>query len=152
MDELYNKHNKLNLPTEDELLALLMRLLQDFGQTYVIIDALDECGNDYDQLFDKVIKVIHGWQLVHFHLLVSSRREEGIIINMEEMAPTQICLTADLVGNDITSYIDSAVVNAPRFKKWGSAVQQDIRNALIGGANGMCVYSFVIRKELLKRL
>ncbi|KAF8326443.1 ectomycorrhiza-induced ankyrin-domain/NACHT-domain-containing protein [Amanita rubescens] len=137
MDKLYNKHDKLSLPTKDELLTLLMELLQGFGQTYVVIDALDECDDDYHKLFDTVIKVIHKWQLPHFHLLVTSRREQDIIMNMEELVPTELHLSAELVGSDIISYINSAIENDGRLKRWSSEIQQDIKDSLISGANGM---------------
>ena len=139
MEKLYNKHDKLSLPTRDDLLTLLMELLQGFGQTYVVIDALDECDDDYHNLFDKVIKVIHKWQLPHFHLLMTSRREQDIIINMEELVPTELHLSAELVGSDIISYIHSVVEIDVRLKRWGHEIQQDIKNALIIGANGMYV-------------
>ena len=139
VDRLYKKHDKLSLPTKDELLTLLMELLQGFGQTYVVIDALDECDDDHHKLFDKVIKVMYKWQLPHFHLLVTSRREQDIIINMEELVPTELHLSAELVGSDIISYVHSAVENNGKLRRWSHEIQQDIESALISGANGMYV-------------
>ena len=139
MDRLYNRHDGLNFPTENELLALLVELLEDFEQTYMVIDALDECGHNYHQLFNQVIKVIHGWQLPHLHLLVTSRTEKSIIINMKEMASTEIYLSAELVGSDIISYVHSAVENDPRYMEWGQTIQEQVENALISNANGMYV-------------
>ncbi|KAF8326451.1 ankyrin repeat-containing domain protein [Amanita rubescens] len=137
MNKLYHKHDKLSLPTKDELLSLLMELLQGFEQTYVVIDALDECDDDYCKLFDTVIKVIHKWKLPHFHLLVTSRRERDIIMNMEELVPTELHLSAELVGSDIISYINSAVENDSGLKRWSPEIQGVIKNSLISGANGM---------------
>ena len=139
MDRLYNKHNKLSLPTKDELLLLLRDLLLGFGQVFVVIDALDECDDDYHKLFEKVIKVIHKWELPHLHFLVTSRREHDIIINMEELVPTELHLSAELVGSDIISYIHSAVENDVRLKRWSHQIQENIKNALIDGANGIYV-------------
>ena len=139
LERLYKKHDRLYLPTEDELLNLLKELLQSFDQAYIIIDALDEC-DDYYLLFDKVIQVMHTWDLSHLQVLVCSRREKNIIDTMEEYATTQICLSSDLVGSDIISYIHSVVGKDPRLRKWGHTVQQDVMDALIKGANGMYVY------------
>jgi len=135
MDRLYNKHDKLSLPTKNELLTLLMELLQCFEQTYVVVDALDECDDDYL----KVVRVMHKWQLPHFHLLVASRREKDIIINMKELVPTELHLSAELVAFDIISYIHSAVENDGKLNRWSHEIQEDIKNALICGANGMYV-------------
>jgi len=137
---LYNTNaNLAHYPTEDELLQLLMKLVQCFKQTYIIIDALDEC-DDYHQLFDQVIKVIHNWQLPHFHLLVSSRREQHIVVTMGECAPGEIYLSAELVAHDILSYIHTVVDRDHRLRRWGHTIQQDVKDALIRGANGMYVF------------
>jgi hypothetical protein len=139
LERSYIKHDKLYLPTEDELLNLLKELLYSFHQAYIVIDALDECDN-YDLLFDQVIKVVHSWDMSHLHVLVTSRREQHIVNTIEGCATTEICLIAELVGGDITSYIHSAVGKDPRMRRWGQTVQQDVVNALISGANGMYVY------------
>jgi archaellum biogenesis ATPase FlaH len=139
LERLYMEHNKLDIPTEEELLDLLKELLQSFEQACIVIDALDEC-DDYYQLFDQVINVMHAWDLLHLHVLMSSRREQNIIITMKECATTEICLSADLVGNDIISYIHSAVAKDPRLRRWGHAVQQHVMDALISGSNGMYVW------------
>ncbi|KAF8343377.1 ankyrin repeat-containing domain protein [Amanita rubescens] len=136
LKKLYEKHDQLHKPTKSELLHLLMKLLQLFQQAYIVIDALDEC-DDYYQLFIQVVKVIHEWQLPHFHLLVSSRREQHIITSMGECNPAEICLSVELVERDVISYICSVVKEDYRLKRWSDIVQQDIKNALISGANGM---------------
>ncbi|KAF8337718.1 hypothetical protein F5887DRAFT_1137875 [Amanita rubescens] len=138
MEQLYEQHDQLHKPTEDELLHLLMRLLSCFKHAYMIIDAMDEC-DDYDQLFDQVIRVIHEWQLPQLHLLVSSRRVQEIIVIMGEYTLAEISLSAGLVQSDIISYINSVVGKDHRLRKWGHKVQQDVKNALIRGANGMYV-------------
>ena len=145
LESLYNIHGKLYHPTEDELLQLLLKLLQCFKQAYIIIDALDEC-DDYYQLFDQVIKVIHDWPLPHFHLLVSSRREQHIVITMEECAPGEIYLSAELSAHasDILFYIHTVVGKDHRVRRWGHNIQEDVKNALIGGANGMYVLSHML--------
>ncbi len=140
---LYNTHGKLYHPTEDELLQLLMKLLKCFKQAYIIIDALDEC-DDYYQLFDQVIKVIHDWQLPHFHLLVSSRREQHIVVTMGECTPGEIYLSTKLITHDILSYIHTVVGKDSRLRRWGHTIQQDVKNALITGANGMYVLSHML--------
>ena len=104
----------------------------------MVIDALDEC-NDHYQLLDQVIKVVHAWQLPQLHLLVSSRREQDIIVTMGEYTLAEISLSAGLVENDIISYIHCVVGKDHRLKKWGHKVQEEVKNALISGANGMCV-------------
>ena len=144
VEKLYEEHDKLYLPTEDELLDLLKKLLQYFNQAFIVIDALDEC-DDFYQLFDQVIKVMHEWHLSHLHLLMSSRREQNIIMMMQECTTAEICLSVDLVRNDIISYVHSVVASDPRLRRWDHKVQQDVIDALISGANGMYVCIYISR-------
>ncbi|KAF8669014.1 hypothetical protein AX14_006096 [Amanita brunnescens Koide BX004] len=68
---------------------------------------------------------------------MSSRREQHIIISMEECATGEIYLSTELVGSDIVSYIYSAVKNDPRMRRWSSTIQQHVIDALVVGSNGM---------------
>ena len=131
---LYEKHDKLYSPTEDELLDLLVKLLQGFNEAYIIIDALDEC-DEYHHLLD-VINTIHNRQLSHFHLLVSSRMEQDILEAMKGCTTAELCLSAQLVRSDIISYVNDAVAK-PRFRRWGNKAQEHIKEALVNGAHGM---------------
>ena len=136
IDSLYKQHNGLHLPTEHELLALLRELLQGFKHAYLVVDALDEC-NDYYHLFHQVIKVIHGWEISGFHILVSSRRQQHIIATVRACAPAEICLSPELVGSDIISYIHATVEKDDILSRWDCKIQQKMKNTLIGEANGM---------------
>ena len=146
IESLYNQHKGLHLPTEHELLALLRELLQGFKQAYIVVDALDECS-DYNHLFHQVIKVIYGWKISSFHLLVSSRREKHIIITMRACTPAEICLSAELVGSDIISYINAAVEKDDMLSRWGHEIQQKVKYTLIREANGMyaCIYLIIMK-------
>ena len=107
---LYEKHDKLYSPTEDELLELLVKLLQGFNEAYIIIDALDECD---------VVNNIHSRQLPHFHFLVSSRMDQDILEAMKGCTTAELCLSAQLVRSDIISYVNHAVMKQHRLRRWG---------------------------------
>ena len=141
MEILYEKHDRLYNPTWDELIGVLKELLNCFKQNYVVIDALDEC-DEYEQLFTKVITIIHGWQLSNVHLLMTSRREQHIVVNMQECATIEICLSAELVGSDIVSYIHTAVEAGSKSKRWSHTDKEHVKEVLTSGANGM--YAFII--------
>ncbi|KAK2467970.1 hypothetical protein APHAL10511_000265 [Amanita phalloides] len=135
LDNLYTKYNRLYSPPESDVQDVLLELLGNFNQAYLVIDALDECI-EYDQLFE-MIQTVHDWQLPHCHLLVSSRREQSILMTLQECGPVDISLSPELVGSDITSYIHAVVGKEYKFKRWGTAVQDHIKNTLIVDANGM---------------
>lgn len=123
-------------PTQDDLVGLLKDLLNGFKQAYIVIDALDECDK-YDQLLKKVVDVIHRQQLSQFHLLVSSRRNQDILDTLKTRVTTEIYLGADLLGNDIKTYILASIEEDIVLKMWGLRVQENVREALTQGANGM---------------
>jgi hypothetical protein len=127
-------------PTQDDILGLLKDLLNGFKQAYIVIDALDECDK-YDQLLKKVVEVIHGWQLSQFHLLVSSRRNQDILDTLKRRVTTEIYLGAYLLGNDIKTYILATIEEDSVLRMWGHGVQENVKEALTHGANGMYVYS-----------
>jgi len=141
IERLYKKHGGLYNPTWDELLGLLKELLNCFKQNYVVIDALDEC-DEYEQLFKKVIMIILGWQLSNVHLLMTSRREEYILETMQGCATMEICLSAELVGSDIISYIHATVEAGSKFKMWSHTIKEHVKEVLTNGANGM--YALII--------
>ena len=137
LHKLYDNHNRLHTPTDSELMDVLMELLKGFTQAYIIIDALDECVAYY-QLFE-TIRIIHGWEISHFHLLVSSRREQNILETIQECSHVEVCLSTDKQKEDITAYVHFSVAKEHKLKRWGSDVQQQLMEALISGADGMCV-------------
>ena len=94
------------------------KLLNDFIQVYIIIDALDEC-TAYDQLFE-VIGSILEWQMSKCHLLVTSRREEKILATIQEWAPVEMLLSADLIESDIILYTQFAVGNTQKLGSYCS--------------------------------
>ncbi|KAF8678526.1 hypothetical protein AX14_004715, partial [Amanita brunnescens Koide BX004] len=134
MDRLYQLHNKLTKPRNNELLDLFKELLGSFKQVYIVIDALDEC-KEYHQLF-KVIEAVHDWEMSHFHFLVSSRKEQYILASIAECTPVEIQLSADRIGSDIASYVHAVVGEEKRWKTW---YPENIEEKLICGANGMYV-------------
>ena len=64
-------------------------------------------------------------------------------VTIGEYTLAEISLSAGLVQNDIISYIHSVVGKDHRLRKWGHEVQEDVKNALIRGANGMYVHIMV---------
>ena len=135
-------------PTQDDLVGLLEDLLNGFKQAYIVIDALDECDK-YDQLCKKVVEVIHGWQLSQFHLLVTSRRNQDILDTLKTRVTTEIYLGADLLGNDIRTYILATIEEDIVSRMWTHKVQENVKKALTEGANGMyvdiCIFNQVAK-------
>ena len=63
-------------PTTEGLVLTLQHMLRDFNQTFIFLDALDECKEREELL--GLIKRIVDWKLEMLHLLATSRRENDI--------------------------------------------------------------------------
>ena len=140
MENLYQRHDQIHSPTDDELKDLFMDLLQGFNQAYVVIDALDEClEHELLPIFEMVKSILERLEMSHCHLLVSSRREKRILDTLMECNPIDIYLSPDLVGGDIASYIHFSIRREQKFRRWDAATQHHIEEMLINGAHGMYV-------------
>jgi hypothetical protein len=71
---LYNDFSSQNrIPTQIDLLPIIKALLERFTATYIIIDALDECFEDYRHDVLSMLLTIAGYQQIQVHILVTSR-------------------------------------------------------------------------------
>lgn len=84
----------------------LKLVLQYFSQCYIVLDALDECGERLDP--GHTLRVITGWALHDLHLLVTSQKEKDIedaIIDFMKspLDLFSISLESDQIDPDIES-------------------------------------------------
>ena len=151
MENLYQRHDQIHNPTDDELKDLFVELLQGFNQAYVVIDALDEClEHDLLPIFEMVKSILVRLEMSHCHLLVSSRREKRIFDTLKECNPIDIYLSPDLVGGDIASYICFSIRREQKLRRWDAATQHHIEGTLINGAHGMYVsFCLYLKMQLI---
>jgi hypothetical protein len=139
LQNLYNIYQNGQPPTGCVKEAL-RSVLERAGQTFFIIDALDECRS-YDgermQLFT-VLKDLSVWALPNLHILITSRREQDIV---EALAPLvtlpPIGIQSKQVDADIGLHVRTQLENDPKLKKWSSEIKEEIEKALVEGADGM---------------
>jgi hypothetical protein len=126
-------------PPLDELLAILQKMIREFKGIYIILDALDECGDRGKLLED--IETITGWELENLHILVTSRREKDIEESLDSLVDgtNKICIQSALVNDDIRTYIYKRLRTDQKLKRWQnrSEVQQEIETVLMSKADGM---------------
>ncbi|PGG95177.1 hypothetical protein AJ80_10005, partial [Polytolypa hystricis UAMH7299] len=134
--DLYSCHNDgQQLPTTDELMETLRIIIGDTHQTYIILDALDEC-EEWEDLLEN-IEEIFRWNIANLHLLVTSRREKMIEDVFEDFVKTQVCLQNKLVDGDIRLHIHQQLLIDRKLRRWPSETKKEIEEALANGANGM---------------
>lgn len=126
-------------PTLSMLLATLHRMMELFEETFIILDALDECSERQELLED--IEEFYHWTDVNLHILSTSRREKDIEDRIETLAHCQGKIRIDSmhVNDDIRAYIHDKLQTDLKLKRWGKEpkAQQEIENALMDKADGM---------------
>lgn len=137
-DQLYAScGNGSQKPSPPVAIKLLRLVLQSLPETFIVMDALDEC-----QLPDELLRVlshVHGWKLDSLHLLFTSRGERALAdyfkTTMEESH--MIELNTDFVDKDIQSYVQYRLAHS----KWGDDLNtcREIEAELYRLSQGMYV-------------
>ena len=126
-------------PTEEALLNTLRQLMTSLGDTYIILDALDECTERDELLAD--IEEIVSWKELNLHLLTTSRKEPDIeeVLTPLSDKRNRIAIQSALVDADIRTYIHGRLQTDRKLKRWQkhSNVQMEIENTLTRKADGM---------------
>ncbi|KFY91992.1 hypothetical protein V498_05197 [Pseudogymnoascus sp. VKM F-4517 (FW-2822)] len=140
LEALYSSCDKGNQqPSLDALMNVLQQILLEFPQSYLVLDALDECADRAELL--SILEQIARWQLEEMRVLVTSRKERDIESSLEEIVNEEciICLQHQVVDKDIQTYVRQRLSNDKGLKKWQEDVEirQEIETALMEGSCGM---------------
>jgi hypothetical protein len=122
-------------PTTEGLVLTLQHMLRGFNQSFIILDALDECKEREELL--GLIETIINWKLEILHLLATSRRVNDIEETLTPLITDQICIQSALVDADIRIHIRERLQNDPKLRKWPENVRMEIEKTLMEGTNGM---------------
>jgi hypothetical protein len=122
-------------PKTEELALTLQHMLRGFDQTFIILDALDEC-KEREELLGLVERIVN-WKLEMLRFLATSRKEHNIEDALTPLITGEICINSAFVDADIYIYICERLQNDLRLRKWLENVQMEIEKSLMGGANGI---------------
>ncbi|KAH6662712.1 ankyrin repeat-containing domain protein [Halenospora varia] len=110
-------------------------MLGEFEETFIILDALDECKEREELLL--LLESLNSWGIEKLHVLATSRRERDIEETLESLVTSKICLQSALVNVDIGTYLFEQLQDDPKLKKWSANVRVEIKRTLMDGAQGM---------------
>ena len=132
-------------PIKADLEKTFLEMLSWDGHVYIVIDALDECVEQR-----ALLPWLVGLNCPNLHILVTSRGERDIEEHLNTAATFQISLLTSIVDLDISTYVESQVQMDPKFQQWSIVVQEEIKEKVGKGANGMYVVSthFIKVQEL----
>lgn len=140
LQQLYALH-KTGSPSVDVLLGSLQHFLQNFSDTYIFLDALDESPRNHKRGgVLKAIQVIRSWSIPGVHILVTSRNELDIQEALVDNSCVQsVPLKNSGIDTDISNFVSYQLANDTKLQRW-KASHDEIQEKLIAGAQGMCVF------------
>ena len=130
-----DRFSRREQPRNAALLMVLRRSFERLGESYIILDALDE-SKDREELLEW-IQQVSNWGLKNVHILVTSRKENDIDDTLSSLLTCQIRMQSTLIDADIVAFVRDKLVQDPKLKKWPEKVRAEIETTLIEGACGM---------------
>jgi hypothetical protein len=119
-------------------------MVQEVGQVWVVLDALDECTTRKNLETGGIVSWIK--QFLDFpestvHLLATSRAEQDLDFDINKWARKEdiIAIGSRLVSDDIEAYVRTMVREHECLERWHQQpdIQDEIESALISNAGGM---------------
>jgi cysteinyl-tRNA synthetase len=140
LEALYSSLDKGNRqPSLNALMNVLQEMLQEFPQSYLILDALDECADRAELM--RILGQIAGWQVKEMRVLVTSRKERDIESSLDKIVNREciICLQEQVVDKDIRAYVHQRLSDDKELKKWQKEdeIRREIEATLMEGSHGM---------------
>src|SRR5271170_4186115 len=108
--------NGQSQPQDDTLQPLLDQVIAGTKQSYIVIDALDEC-RDHDELLGLIDDLVNKHNDV-LHLLTTSRCERDIEELLALVVTYRINIQNAVVDHDIRLYVQDRLHNDSKLKKW----------------------------------
>ncbi|MCJ1270793.1 hypothetical protein MMC22_010690 [Lobaria immixta] len=136
LERLYARNNDgEQQPNVDQLVTTLRDILEDSLETYIILDALDECVDRQELL--KLIQQFVDWKIESLHVLVTSRKERDIETALDPLCTGQISVHDAQDNHDIEMYIDERLKSDSKLKMWPVKIREEINERLKSDAHGM---------------
>lgn len=130
-----HSQNGKTQPSTDALIAVLKRILQAFDQSFIVLDALDECREREELL--SLIDGIVGWRVAKLRILATSRKETDISEVLDPLITDQMSIQSALVEADIRLYVQKRLENDTKLKKWPEDIRMEIETTLMNKVDGM---------------
>lgn len=138
----YRHNTKAQEPgLKDDLLPALKEALVGFKDIYIVLDGLDECSSDNDNLRTilTTLNTIYDWSSNNLHLMITSRFIGEIHERLSNIMAINGNIEIDLhnvkeVDDDIRKYI---LAELSEHGAWSEAEKDSVGTALIEKAEGM---------------
>lgn len=131
-------------PDTETLEAAVLATTHGFSETFVVIDALDECPTimgERGKLLTSLCRIIAAMP-DNLHILCTSRAEPDIlavmstILSQPSRAEIDLTIYRDNVNRDVDLYIDKTFASAT-YSSWPNDLKEEAKKSLLRNADGM---------------
>lgn len=137
-DKVSQNFGKIPRLGTGELVDLIFQMTNDDHQTFIFLDALNECGDPYVAL--SCIESLLAFPRARIKICLSSINERGIVDYLLRM-PNLLTKTLNQgeMRNDIDVLVRASLEEHPRLSQHSAQLKDEIIWALTRGAQGMYV-------------
>jgi len=130
LEQLYGKGN--THPVQREFEHVLQAILDEFADTFIIVDSLDECAEP--GLFSKWIIDLMAWESEKLHFIATSRPEQAI--HLRGLNYTRFDMEAGAISLDTLRYVEEEIRNDWKLSK---VLKKDLDfiGQIVANADGM---------------
>ncbi|KAJ7260217.1 ankyrin repeat-containing domain protein [Mycena rebaudengoi] len=130
-----DKHHDLSkgqtLPNYEDLVRIVEDILPEIGRTYIVLDALDECGvSELEQLLG-LVSNLQGWTRSPLHLLITSQPRTSFTDRFRDIP--RVFLERGVTQKDIELFVAGEL---RKMKTWAKRAD-DIIPRIVSKSNGM---------------
>jgi ankyrin repeat domain-containing protein 50 len=130
--------NGREMPGDGPLVSTLFDLLMEDKQTFIIIDALDECPKVERERFYQLITERIGHPPGRYNFLLTSRKEADIEEAMTEISQLyDVPIQSGDVNADVRLHVREFILGNKRLRKWPEELRSEIETSVVTGAEGM---------------
>jgi hypothetical protein len=110
------------------------------SQTYIIVDALDECPNTEDERAElcNILKTMHSWNCERLHILVTSRKEADLMETLQPIVTQKpIGIQGSVIDTDIRRFVRTQLQVNSRLSKLSGELRAEIEQTLVKNSGRM---------------
>ncbi|KAF7349523.1 Pfs domain-containing protein [Mycena sanguinolenta] len=116
LDKHWNLSKGQQLPSYQDLVSLLLNLLHELGQTYVVLDALDECNTShFNKLVDLVCDLKNKAKGL-IHLFITSQPRHVFTEGFTDL--NRIVLHSHIMDQDIKLFVTKELQTNSELDAW----------------------------------
>ncbi|KAI9839251.1 MAG: hypothetical protein M1819_003245 [Sarea resinae] len=148
---LYQQHSRKGTrPNADDILAILYSVLDDYSKVFIVVDALDECGNtdgSRNRLLSEMLR-LQARTKAQAKLLATSRFIPDIVQAFEG------CLSIEIRAQeeDVRQYLDSQMSLLPSFVSRMPDLRDMIKAEIVKAVDGMFLLALLHLNSLTDKI